>query len=302
MQPIRLDGKVAIVTGAGGGIGRAYALALARRGARLVVNDLGSSLDGRGADSAVAQAVVDEIAAAGGVAVADCNDVAAEQSARAIVERAVQVFGTIDIVVCNAGIGLNSPFDQVSFDDFRRVAGMHLFGTAGVVHAAWPQFKARGYGRVVMTTSAAAMWGVQNVSGYCAGKGAVIGLMKCLAHEGAPFGIKVNAVSPGAKTRMSAHHFDGRKGWTWRPELVEPLVTYLASDQCRHNGAILSAMGGNYARVEAMQAIGQTFDARGEVSAEDIFGHLDQIDDMVGARSMVHGHDISSIVTGRKKE
>jgi NAD(P)-dependent dehydrogenase (short-subunit alcohol dehydrogenase family) len=298
MQQIRFENQVAIVTGAGGGLGRAYALALARRGARVIVNDLGGSLRGEGAAPEIAQAVVDEIKAAGGEAVADVHNVADEHAARAMVEKALDTFGSLDAIICNAGISQQAPFDAISMDDFKRVVGVHLWGTAGLVHAAWPRMKAKGYGRIVMTSSAAAMWGVHEVSGYCAGKGAIIGLAKCLALEGEPLGIKVNVVAPGAKTRMSAHLFEGRRGWTWRPEVVEPLVTYLASSACRHNGAVFSGLGGTFARVESMQAIGKSFDPRLEIQAEDVLAHLDEIDDMTGARSFVKGRDVGTSAVG----
>lgn len=291
MQDVSFEGQVAIVTGAGVGIGRAYAMALAARGAKVVVNDLGGSLNGVGADASVAQAVVDEIRARGGEAVANVGSVGDEASARAIVAQALDTYGTVDAVVCNAGNGRSGAFDALTLDDFRTVIDVHLFGTINVVHAAWPIMKAKHYGRVVMTASAAGLWGVHEVAPYCAAKAGIIGLAKSLAHEGEPLGIKVNVVSPAAKTRMSAHLFEGRSGWTWRPEVVEPMVTYLASDQCRHNGRVYSAMGGNFARVEAMQGFGKSFDARHDISVEDVITQLDAIDDMKGARWMAHGRD-----------
>jgi len=215
-----------------------------------------------------------------------------------MVERALDTFGAVDAVVCNAGISQQAPFDQITMDEFKKVVGVHLWGTAGLVHAAWPHMKAKAYGRVVMTSSAAAMWGVHEVAGYCAGKGSIIGLAKCLALEAEQLGIKVNVVAPGAKTRMSAHLFEGRRGWTWRPEVVEPLVTYLSSRACRHNGAVFSALGGTFARVESMQAIGKSFDPRQEIQAEEVLEHLEEIDDMNGARSFVKGRDVGTSAVG----
>lgn len=302
MQQLNFENRVVIITGAGVGIGRAYALGLAKRGARIVVNDLGGSLQGRGADPSVAQAVVDEIRQAGGEAIADCNSVADEASARAIVAHALNVYGTVDAVICNAGVGLSLPFDEITLDQFKEVVGVHLFGTVGVVHAAWPIMKAKSYGRIVLTSSAAGLWGVHNVSGYCAAKAGIIGLAKGLALEAAPLGIKVNVVSPAANTRMSAHLFEGKTAWTWRPELVEPMVSYLASAQCNCNGAVYSAMGGNFARIESMQGYGHSFDARGDISAEDVMAHLDQIDDMKHARALARGRDAGAAIYEKRPE
>lgn len=288
---IDLAGQVAIVTGAGGGLGRAYAIGLARRGARVLVNDVGGSLQGDGASASAAEAVVAQIRDQGGDAVADSHNAADDSSAKAIVEHALDCFGAVHAVVCNAGIGWAAPFEDFSMADFRRIVDVHLYGTASVVQAAWSSFKQQQYGRVVMTTSAAAFWGVHEVAPYCAGKGAIMGLTRCLALEGAASGICVNAVSPAAKTRMSNHLFGDGGNWTWRPELVEPLITYLASRECAHNGAIFAAMHGNFARIEPMQAIGAAFDPRSEITPEQVVACLDQIDDMAGARTIVHGRD-----------
>lgn len=294
---IRFDEQVVVVTGAGSGLGRAYALALARRGARVVVNDHGVSVRGVGEDASVAQGVVDEIRAAGGQAVADTRSVSAPD-AGLIVQTALDAFGRVDALVCNAGTGRNAPFAELSMEDFRAVVEVNLFGSVAVAHAAWPHMAAQGYGRIVLTSSAAGMWGVHNVSPYCAAKAGIIGLAKGLALEAEPLGLKVNVIAPAAKTRMSEHLFEGRRGWTWRPEIVEPLVTYLASTQCRHNGAVFAGLGGNFAKVETLQAVGKTFDARGDVTPEDILAYLPEIEDMAGARSVAHGRDIGAVATG----
>lgn len=292
---IDLAGQVAIVTGAGGGLGRAYAIGLARRGARVLVNDVGGSLQGDGASASAAEAVAAQIREEGGDAVADSHSVADDAGARAVVEHAMDCFGGVHAIVCNAGIGRALPFDSFSMDEFRRIVDVHLYGTASVVHAAWSRFKQQHYGRVVMTTSAAAFWGVHEVAPYCAGKGAIMGLVRCLALEGAESGICVNAVSPAARTRMSEHLFGDGGNWTWRPELVEPLITYLASRECAHNGAIFAAMHGNFARIEPMQAVGAAFDPRHEISPEQVVACLEQIDDMTGARTISHGRKAGSL-------
>ncbi len=289
MQSIRFEGRVAIVTGAGRGLGRAYAKALAERGARVVVNDWGGSMDGREPSRDAAQLVVDEIRAAGGEAVANFDTVAEEAGSRAIVQSALDAFGTVDILVNNAGTSGRGAFDEISLEAFKAVVGVHLFGTAGVIHAAWPILRSKGYGRIVVTASAAGLWGIENLSGYCAGKAGVIGLARGLAHEGEGSGIKVNVITPGAKTRMSADMFEGKGGWTWRPELVAPAVLYLTSEQCRHNGAIFAAMAGHFARVEPLQGPGMTFDPRVEVTPEEVLAAMNQIEGLEGARSMGHG-------------
>jgi NAD(P)-dependent dehydrogenase (short-subunit alcohol dehydrogenase family) len=286
---VSLVGRVAIVTGAGRGLGRAHAMLLAALGARVVVNDLGGDMAAHHGSSEAADGVVDEIRAAGGDAIASYHSVADPEAARALVALALEAFGSLDVVVNNAGTFGGGPFEQTSMEDFRELVGVHLFGAANVMHAAWPILKARRYGRAVLTVSSAGMWGMETSQAYSAAKAGVMGLGRSLAHEGAAHGIKVNLIAPGAKTRASEALFGGKAAHTWRPELVSPAVGYLCSEECRHTGAIFAALAGQYARIEVVQAVGARFDPRGDISVDDFIAQLDRIDDLAGAKSMEHG-------------
>ncbi len=281
MSELSLSGSVALVTGAGSGLGRAHALALSRRGAAVVINDI------TGADTVAA-----EIVAEGGTAVAVTGSVADRADARRAVECALDGFGTLDIVINNAGIGGIAPFHEESLDRFEQMIAVHLLGAAAVTHAAWPILRAKSYGRVVMTTSTAGLWGVAGFSAYGAAKAGVVGLTKSLAHEGRDAGIMVNAIAPGAKTAMSRDLFTGGAGsggWTWRPEIVSPLVVYLASAECRHNGEVFTAMAGHFARTQMLQAAGARIDPRHEIDAEQVRDAIAEICDMTDARQPVDG-------------
>ncbi len=205
MRELRFDGRVAIVTGAGSnpGLGRAYSLLLARRGARVLVNDLGVGCDGRGTIRSDAQAVADEIIAAGGEAAADQNSVADEAGARAIVHAALERRGRVDIIVNNAGVCHVSSFEEITPADVRGTIDTHLMGTLWMCRAAWPVMREAGYGRIVNTTSGA-MFGEDHLSVYGAAKAGIFGLTRGLALEGVPLGIQVNAIGPGAATRAAA--------------------------------------------------------------------------------------------------
>ncbi|MHA3794422.1 SDR family NAD(P)-dependent oxidoreductase [Rhizorhabdus wittichii] len=284
------EGQVLIVTGAGRGLGRAYAIEAARRGARLIVNDPGSAPDGRGVSNAVADAVVDEIRAFGGDAIASYDSVAEPSSAARIVDMAMDAFGTVDAVINNAGNAYSGAFEASPLDEMRNVIETHLIGTIAVTQAAWPIMKAKGYGRVVMTVSTAGLFGIEQLAGYAAAKGGIFGLMKCLAREGEPFGIRVNAISPGAQTRLGGSMFQpGQVSRRWRPELVAPPVLYLASEQCEVTGYILSAMAGRYARAEIVENQGAKLDPRHDISYEDVVAQLPKILDLTGANALTHG-------------
>jgi len=280
---ITFDGRVAIVTGAGRGIGKAYALELARRGASVVVNDIGGDRLGRNGSPEPAESVVREIVEAGGDAVASHHSVADESEAQEIVGLALRAFGCLDILINNAGTFQTGRFGSSPLSDFKDALSVHLLGAAYVTHAAWPILQKRGYGRIVMTTSTAGLWGQDATPGYCAGKAGVIGLAKGLALEGRADNILVNLIAPGAKTRASEALFAGRGGYTWRAELVTPAALYLASEACRHSGAIFSALAGEFARVEPVRGRGKAFDPRREVTLEDFVGALDEIESLEGA-------------------
>ena len=248
---LRFDGQVAVVTGAGSnpGLGRSYALLLASRGAKVVVNDLGVGPDGRGAVGPGVDAVVDEIVANGGEAVGDGHSVADRDSARAIVELAVNTWGRVDIVINNAGIAPFGRFDDLSDDDIVRIVGVHLMGHTWMCRAAWPHMAAQGYGRLVNVSSGVAMMGMANQSIYAAAKLGVVGLTKVLAAEGSEVGIKANVIVPFADTwaiqKMTDPGFSqGLRASGAVPEVVAPLAAWLAHRDCEVSGKVLNTQSG----------------------------------------------------------
>jgi NAD(P)-dependent dehydrogenase (short-subunit alcohol dehydrogenase family) len=254
MSGLRFDGRVAIVTGAGvnPGMGRAYARYLAQLGAKVVVNDLGVGPDGRRSVRADPDAVVAEIVAAGGEAVADHHSVAEEASARAIVQTALDTWGRLDIVVNNAGVGIVAGFEEITTTDLRTMIDVHLFGTIWMCRAAWPVLREAGYGRIVNITSGG-MFGMPGLTVYGAAKGGIFGLTRGLGLEGAPLGIRVNALSPGGATVAAEHSYTIDPGALEAfkaqcpPELVAPAVAYLAHESCEIAGTLLHASAGRVA-------------------------------------------------------
>jgi NAD(P)-dependent dehydrogenase (short-subunit alcohol dehydrogenase family) len=274
-------GKVAIVTGAGRGIGRAHALAFADRGAHVVVNDLGAALDGSGAGDAADQ-VVAEIRARGGSAVANRDSVADPESARRIVQAAVDAFGTVDIVVNNAGNLRDRTFGKMSIDDWNAVIAVHLNGTAFVTHAAWPILYAKNYGRIVFTTSPSGYAGNFGQPNYGAAKTGVIGLMNVLSLEGRSHGIRVNCVSPAATTRMAESVPGADPTRNPRdPALVSPAVLYLASEDAPTN-VIIRAAGGSFSSVQFFT--NAPVDLGRDVTYEQFVEHAPRILDMSSVR------------------
>jgi NAD(P)-dependent dehydrogenase (short-subunit alcohol dehydrogenase family) len=247
MTDLRFDGRVAVVSGAGGGLGRDYALVLAERGAKVVVNDLGTSRRGEGADIGMAQQVVAEIRAAGGEAVANGDTVATPEGAAAIVQSALDAFGRIDVLVHNATINRSGPFRDLTFADFSAVLDVHLFGAFHLAKAAFPRMCDQGYGRVVLVSSIAGLYGDKNIAAYATSKGAVIGLANALAHEGAEFGVTANCIVPVAETRL-AEGRDNSGFPPWGPELVAPAVGWLAHESCKASGELFIAVAGRMAQ------------------------------------------------------
>ncbi|WP_194829842.1 SDR family NAD(P)-dependent oxidoreductase [Nocardia sp. XZ_19_231] len=254
MSELRFDGRVAVVTGAGRGIGRAHARLLAERGAKVVVNDLGGSMEGEGSDVGPAQTVVDEIVAAGGTAVADTNDVSTEAGAKAIIDTAVEKFGRIDIVVNNAGIVRYAGMPEVELDNVERHIAVHLLGAFNTTRAAWPHFVEQNYGRVVLTTSSG-IFGLDNNLPYATAKAGMIGLARSAKLSGAPHNIKINLIAPAAQTRMAgAQELDDDAqpvpGVPFMPSsAVAPMVAFLAHEDCPVSGEIYTAGAGRFARV-----------------------------------------------------
>lgn len=280
---LRFDGQVAVVTGAGTGIGRAHALMLAARGASVVVNDLGTGVDGLGSSSSSADAVVAEILASGGTAVANYDGVHISAGADAIIRTAIDAFGRLDILVCNAGILTPQPFEELTDDVWNRTIGIHLNGTMFTARAAWRIMKPRGYGRLIFTASSGGLYGKGGLTAYGAAKGGIYGLMRCLHLEAGGADIRVNTILPGASTRMlspaSIKFYEGREGMG-DPMLVSALVAYLAHRDCRDNGHAYSVGGGYYARDEAMQGQGVRLGYSEPVTPERIAANWDAINSL----------------------
>jgi NAD(P)-dependent dehydrogenase (short-subunit alcohol dehydrogenase family) len=277
LSDYRFDGRVAVVTGAGRGIGRAYARLLAGRGATVVVNDLGGSIEGTGADATPAEAVVSEIIAAGGAALADTHDVSAAAGAQAVVDAAVTNFGRIDVLINNAGIIRWAGFPEADEDDLARHLAVHTVGSFNTARAAWAHMVEQGYGRIVMTTSSG-IFGLPNNTSYATAKAAVVGLARSLATAGVKHGMKVNLVAPAAMTRMAGGSDDTG---AMAPELVAPLVAYLAHEECPVNGEIYAAGAGRFSRIFIASTPGYVH--RGpDVTVEDVAEHWESINDDTG--------------------
>jgi NAD(P)-dependent dehydrogenase (short-subunit alcohol dehydrogenase family) len=276
---IRFDNRVAIVTGAGNGLGRAHALLLASRGARVVVNDPGGAVDGKGGGHAAADKVVDEIKAAGGQAVANYDSVAEPASAANIVKIAVDAFGTVDIVVNNAGVLRDKTFHNMTVEDFDFVVKVHFLGTAYVTHAAWPILRAKAYGRVVVTSSNSGIYGNFGQSNYGGAKLAVVGFMNALRLEGQKYNIFINALAPIAGTRMTESLMTQEVLAKLDPAFVSPMVAYLCSEQCQRTGEIWSAGAGTFARIEYREAPGLRIEGRAP-TLEDVADNIEKIADL----------------------
>lgn len=296
MSMLRFDGRSVIVTGAGRGVGRAHAMLLASRGARVVVADYGGSLEGTGGSSkGPADEVVAEIKAAGGEAVACYASVAEAEGAKSIVKTALDAFGRLDVVINNAGISDPELFDNLSLERFQRMINVHYFGTVNVVREAWPHLKKAGYGRIVNTCSEG-MLGIHPMStDYGGAKGGVFGFTRALAAEGPAYGILVNAVSPRAHTRLGSEEsvekvFNVPSGAVsdvmkvMRPELVAPPAAFLAHESCKLNGEVLAAGAG---QVQRLALITTTGIASPELSPEYIAENLETLLDPKDATLVV---------------
>jgi NAD(P)-dependent dehydrogenase (short-subunit alcohol dehydrogenase family) len=276
MAQARFDDRVAVVTGAGRGLGREYALLLARLGAKVVVNDFGGELTGEGADAGPAQQVVDEITAAGGQAIASTDSVATAAGGQAIVAAATEAYGRIDVVIHNAGNVRHAPLSEMTAEDFDAVLDVHLRGAFHVVRAVFPLMCRAGYGRVVLTSSIGGLYGNHAVANYAAGKAGVIGLSNVVAIEGAEHGVRCNVIVPAAVTRM-AEGIDTSAYPPMGPELVAPVVGWLAHESCSVSGEILTAIAGRVARVAVVESAGVYQPAW---TVDDVGARIDQIRDL----------------------
>lgn len=274
MADLGFDGQVAIITGAGGGLGRSHALELAKRGALIVVNDLGGSLDGTGEDASAAQKVVDEIKAAGGEAVANHDSVATTEGGEAIVQAAIDAYGKVDIVINNAGILRDKSFHNLTDELLDPVLDVHLRGAFNVTRPAYRHMREQGYGRILSTASAAGIFGNFGQANYGAAKMGLVGLTRVLAVEGAKNNIKANAIAPVAKSRMT-EDLMGELVDRFGPEYVSPLVAWLVHADVPVTGEVYSVGAGHVARI--FTAVTEGYTNTESLTAEDIRDHFDQI-------------------------
>ncbi|GAA3613425.1 SDR family NAD(P)-dependent oxidoreductase [Kineosporia mesophila] len=287
MSEFRFDDRVAVVTGAGRGLGRAYAHLLAARGARVVVNDLGGSIEGDGQDTGPAQVVADEIVAAGGEAVADTHDVSTPEGGEAIVGTALDTFGRVDILVNNAGIVRYGSLPDMPLENLERHIAVHLYGTYNTTRAAWPHLRRQRYGRIVHTTSTGLL-GLDNNQAYAAAKAGTIGLARSARIAGEPHNIKVNLIAPAAMTRMGGGDPLGGDDAPARPgephlpaRAVAPMVAYLAHEDCPVSGEVYIAGGGRFARLFIAATEGYVH-TDGDATVEDVAGAWETINDEKG--------------------
>jgi NAD(P)-dependent dehydrogenase (short-subunit alcohol dehydrogenase family) len=280
MREIRFDNRVAVITGAGNGLGRSHALFLASRGAKVVVNDLGGTVAGTGGSQAVADAVVAEIRAASGEAVANYDSVASEEGGRKIIQTALDTFGTVDIVINNAGNVRDRSFAKMDLADFRALVDVHLMGAVYCTHAAWPVMREKGFGRIVMTTSGAGLYGNHGHTNYGAAKMALIGFMHALKEEGRKHNITVHAIAPIALTRMTEAVVAPKVAPLIKPEFVTAAVAWLCAEENQETGHIIEAGAGYYAKVEVHEARGALFGTEKIPTPEEIRDHYGEITDM----------------------
>ena len=276
MPDLRFDERVVIITGAGGGLGRSHALELARRGARILVNDPGSAVDGTGSSTFAADRVVEEITALGGIAAPNHDSVATSEGGQAIVQAALDAFGRVDVLINNAGILRDKAFHQMDAAMIDSVIDVHLKGAFFVSQPAFRAMRAQGYGRIVNTSSASGLFGNFGQANYGAAKAGLAGLTRVLAIEGAGHGIRVNAIAPVASTRMTQDIL-GDLVAKVAPETVSPLVAFLAHEDCPVNGHVYSVAGGRIARIMVVETHGVVLT---ENTPEAIRDQLPQIDEL----------------------
>jgi NAD(P)-dependent dehydrogenase (short-subunit alcohol dehydrogenase family) len=283
---IRFDGKVAIVTGAGGGLGRCHALELARRGAKVVVNDLGGSVDGSGGNSAAAEAVVKEITDAGGTAMANGASVTDDAGVAHLVSQTMDKWGRVDVLIANAGILRDKSFAKMEIKDFDAVMSVHLMGTVKPCKALWEIFKKQQYGRIVVTTSSTGLYGNFGQTNYGAAKLSLVGFMNTLKLEGAKDNIKVNAIAPVAGTRMTENLMPANVLEMLKPEYVTPGVVYLVSDDAP-TGMIMTAGAGVFSAAQLVETDGLNLGHN--ATADDVAANWSKIADFTGAKHYTQG-------------
>lgn len=278
---INFEGRVAIVTGAGGGLGRCHAVELAKLGAKVVVNDLGGAMDGTGGSSEAAANVVEEIKKVGGQAIANGGSVSDARGAKSMVEDAMKAWGRVDILINNAGILRDKSFTKMTMDDFRAVVEVHLMGSVLCTKEVWPIMRDQGYGRIVMTTSPSGLYGNFGQTNYGAAKLSLVGFMNSLKIEGAKNNVFTNAIAPVAATRMTESLMPAEAFKRLGPELVTPAVLFLCSEKAP-NGVIMQAAGGRYSIACLVENAG--VDLGTDASVDDIADNYAKISDLTGAQ------------------
>ncbi len=296
---IRFDGKVAIVTGAGGGLGRAHAMELARRGAKVVINDLGGSVDGSGGNSAAAEKVVEEIKAAGGEAIANGASVTDDAGVAHLIQQTMDAWGRIDVLIANAGILRDKSFSKMELKDFTAVMDVHVMGSVKPIKAAWQIMRDQQYGRIVVTTSSTGLYGNFGQTNYGAAKLGLVGFMNTLKLDGAKDNIKVNAVAPVAGTRMTENLMPPAMLEMLRPEYVTPGVVYLVSDEAP-TGMILTAGAGVFAAAQMVESDGINLGHGAD--ADTVAEYWAKISDFAGAKHYTMGGEQTQKFMARLQE
>tara|TARA_B100000242_G_C43040550_1_gene485431 strand:+ start:1228 stop:2094 length:867 start_codon:yes stop_codon:yes gene_type:complete len=279
---ISFNDQVAIVTGAGGGLGRCHALELARRGAKVVVNDLGGTMDGSGGSTEAAESVVAEIKATGGEAIANGGSVSDRSGAQSMVDDAMNAWGRVDVLINNAGILRDKSFSKMTLDDFEMVVNVHLLGAAYCSHAVWPIMREQNYGRILMTTSPSGLYGNFGQTNYGAAKMGQVGLMNSMKIEGAKNNIHTNSIAPVAATRMTENLMPEEVLQKLGPELVTPAAMFLVSEDAP-NGVILQAQGGQYSLAAVVENSGVNLGV--EATADDVAASYEAIVDMAEVKT-----------------
>jgi len=297
---IRFDDRVAVITGAGGGLGRAHALLLAGLGAKVVVNDLGGSMEGEGSESTPAQKVVDEITAGGGEATPNFDSVSDWDGAQKIIGTAIDTYGKIDILINNAGILRDKSMMKMEVKDWELVIAVHLSGTFFCTKSALPNMRENGYGRILSTASAAGLYGNFGQTNYGAAKMGIAGMMNSVKLEGAKYNIKANTLVPIAGTRLTATVMPPQVLDQLKPEFVSPLAAYLCSEQCELSGAMMTAGAGYFSRAAVMEGPGVFFGDAASVTVDDISARIADITTLEGAveydtATAQTGHALSQI-------
>ena len=282
-ESLGLKGRTVIVTGAGGGLGRAHALLFAKYGANVVVNDLGGKPDGTGKSTSMADHVVEEIKAAGGKAVANYDSVSDKAGAEAMVKTAVDAFGSADILINNAGILRDKSFSNMEEGDWDAVMAVHVKGAYYCTRAVWPRMREQKFGRIIMTSSASGIYGNFGQSNYAAAKNALIGFGQTLALEGEKYNVRTNVIAPVAISRMTESLMPPFVHDFIKPEYVSPLVVFLCSEKCDVNGEVYEVGAGAFCRVETLRSKGYRIKPAGEITVEQVAEHWKQINDMSDA-------------------